>query len=99
MKGVFTHPFTKFVAKKVVFYVAVTFVAVTLVFFIPRLMPGNPVDQMIHPSNGQQLGGGADYLKLRAALIAYFGMDKPLFDQYISYWGKFLTLNLGPRTR
>jgi peptide/nickel transport system permease protein len=96
MKGLFTHPFTKFVAKKAVFYVAVTFVAVTLVFFIPRLMPGNPVDQMIHPSSGQQLGGGADYLKLRAALTAYFGLDKPLFDQYISFWGKFLTLNLGP---
>jgi peptide/nickel transport system permease protein len=96
MKGLFTHPFAKFVGKKIVFYAVVTFVAATLVFLIPHLMPGNPVDQMIHPSNGAQMGGGVDYLRLRAQLISYFGLDKPLFDQYISYWGQLLTLNLGP---
>jgi ABC-type dipeptide/oligopeptide/nickel transport system permease component len=49
MKSLFTHPFTRFVGKKAIFYLIVAVIALTFIFLIPRLMPGNPVDRMIPP--------------------------------------------------
>jgi len=88
--------FAAFVAKKVVFYLIVAFVAMTFVFFITHLMPGNPVDRMIASLTSGGPGGGQTYLKLKAQLMDYFGLNKPLFEQYLIFWRELFTLNLGP---
>jgi peptide/nickel transport system permease protein len=93
-KSLFSHSFAKFVANKVIFYAVVTYVAATFVFFIPHLMPGNPVDRMIGQSPPTNIG--PNYLELRRQLSEYFGLNKPLFDQYVSFLGQLITLNLGP---
>ena len=49
MRNPFSHPFAKFLLKKVFFYLIVAIVALNFIFLIPRLMPGNPIDQMIPP--------------------------------------------------
>jgi peptide/nickel transport system permease protein len=90
MKRLYTHPFIRFVGKKAVFYLIVAFIALTFIFLIPRLMPGNPVDQMIPPGT-TDLGR----LRLRAELEKYFGLDKPLHEQYIDFWANLLRGNLG----
>jgi peptide/nickel transport system permease protein len=79
------HPFARFVVKKVVFYLIVAFIALNIVFFIPRLMPGNPVDQMIPPGIPQ-----AGMIRIRESLTEYFGFDRPLHEQYISFWANLL---------
>jgi peptide/nickel transport system permease protein len=90
MKRIFIHPFIRFVGKKAVFYVIVAFISLTFIFLIPRLMPGNPVDQMIPPGTTD-----AGRLRLKAELERYFGLDKPLFEQYINFWANLLRGNLG----
>ena len=90
MKNTFTHPFAKFLYKKIVFYSIVAFVALTFIFLIPRLMPGNPVDQMIPPGTTD-----VGRLRLKAELEKYFGLDKPLQVQYIDFWANLLRGNLG----
>ena len=90
MKRLFAHPFIRFVGKKAVFYLIVAFIALTFIFFIPRLMPGNPVDRMIPPGT-TDLGR----LRLRAELERYFGLDKPLYAQYVDFWANLLRGNLG----
>jgi peptide/nickel transport system permease protein len=90
-KGLFSHPFVRFLAKKVVFYVIVAFVATTLVFYLTRMMPGNPVERMVTSVTGSGIN-----LKLKAMLMEYFGLNKPLFDQYLDFWRELFTLNLGP---
>jgi len=96
MRRVFTHPFTKFVGRKAVFYLIVAFIALTFIFLIPRLMPGNPVDQMIPPGTTD-----VGRLKLRAELEKYFGLrnpdgtPRPYIDQYIDFWANLLRGNLG----
>lgn len=90
MKRLFTHPFAKFVGKKAVFYLIVAFIALTVIFLIPRLMPGNPVDQMIPPGTTD-----VGRLRLKAELEKYFGLDKPLHKQYIDFWANLLRGNLG----
>jgi len=93
LRRFFTNSFVKFVAKKVVFYAIVMFVAMTFVFFIPRIVPVNPIDLMIpRPSGGIS---PEQYAEIRNYYMRFFGLDKPLFDQYIIFWRQILTLDLG----
>nr|MDO8133001.1 ABC transporter permease [Candidatus Njordarchaeum guaymaensis] len=90
MKSLFTHPFVRFVCKKVVFYLIVAFVALNFIFLIPRLLPGNPIDQMIPPGTTDE-----GRLRLKAELEKYFGLDRPLHEQYINFWANLLRGDLG----
>jgi len=95
------HPFVKFLTKKIVFYLVVAFIAVTLVFLLPRLMPGNPIDLMISHSPTSPIAGGTHtgstttLESMRRAMMAHFGLDKPLFEQYLNFWGQLLHGDLG----
>ncbi len=84
------HPFAKFITKKAVFYLIVAFIAFTFIFLIPRLMPGNPVDQMISPGVAS-----LERQRLRNVLLEYYGLDKPLHEQYVNFWANLLRGNLG----
>jgi len=64
----------------------VLFLVVTLVFFMLRLIPGDPVD-FILGENAQQ----AD----RAMLLKNSGLDLPLKEQYIRYWKNIANGQLG----
>jgi peptide/nickel transport system permease protein len=92
VRNPFTHPYFSFVCKKVVFYMIVAFVAISFVFLIPRLMPGNPVEVMIKPHRS---GTGPNMTAVTSALMKYFGLDKPLYQQYINFWVQLANGNLG----
>lgn len=70
-------------------YLIVLVVAITLNFFLPRLMPGNPL----------ALLAGVDVGLLkpeeRAQIIEGAGLDRPLGEQYLRYWGDLLQGDLG----
>lgn len=93
LKGLFAHPFVRFVAKKTVFYVIVAFVAITLIFFIPRFMPGDPISFLM-PRQSANITPEL-YEQIRRYYMSYFGLDKPLFDQFINFWRQILTGDLG----
>ena len=42
------------IARRLGFYLVTAVVAVSLDFFIPRLIPGNPVDAILAKAQGQQ---------------------------------------------
>ena len=65
-------------------------IALTFIFLVPRLMPGNPVDRLIPPGTTD-----VGRLRLRAELERYFGLDKPLLEQYVAFWANLLRGNLG----
>ena len=62
------------------------FVSVTLVFFIVRAMPSNPVTLMISPQLSEEA---------QQALMVFYGLDKPKSVQYLLYMKKLLHGNLG----
>jgi peptide/nickel transport system permease protein len=67
------------------------FVLVTLNFWLPRAMPGNPIDALIaQGSNGFVFGEEA-----RTKLAQYYGLDKPLGTQYLDYLGRLARGDLG----
>lgn len=63
-------------------------VALSINFFLPRAMGGNPADFMA----SQLALGSPEYAQL---LKQQFGLDKNIFEQYISYFVQLLQGNLG----
>ncbi|MCX7323640.1 MAG: ABC transporter permease [Hyphomicrobiales bacterium] len=57
-----------------------------LVFGILRLLPADPVGMSLPPG-----ATAADYEKLKQA----FGLDRPLFEQYLIWLGKLLSGDMG----
>lgn len=73
----------------------VVLLAVTINFLIPRLMPGDPVEQQLNQlaaSSGGQMG---DIQAMAAAYRAKFGLDQPILSQYLSYWQDVLRFDFG----
>jgi peptide/nickel transport system permease protein len=70
-------------------FVLTFFLAISINFFLPRLVPGNPL-QLIAGNAAPQLG------KERVeALLAQYGLDKPLPEQYLLYLKQLACGDLG----
>ena len=78
---------TKYILKRVGISLVTIFVLVTVVFFLARLMPGGPF-------NDPKLSETA-----RENLSAYYGFDKPLLEQYITYLKNILSFDFGFSTK
>jgi peptide/nickel transport system permease protein len=76
-------------------FILVVFVAVTVNFIVPRLAPGDPVTQRLEAMANQGTALGGDFTKLVEAYKAKFGYDKPLWQQYLNYWGDIFRGDLG----
>ncbi len=83
----------RYVLQKLGFYVAALWAALTLNFFIPRWMPGDPVDIMI----SKLATRGPVTPATRHAIELLLGTDtqQPLWQQYIAYLGQIFSGNLG----
>ena len=73
----------KYILKRVLISLATLLVLITAVFFLVRLMPGDPLASEKMPP------------EVRANLEAYYGLDKPLIVQYFTYMGQLLKGNMG----
>jgi len=62
---------------------------VTLVFFSLHLAPGDPISMLIPPETGGAATAIADQIR------AKYGLDKPLFTQYVIYLGNLVRLDFG----
>ncbi|MFR9724911.1 ABC transporter permease [Streptomyces sp. MS19] len=84
----------RYYARKLGFYVIALWAALTLNFFIPRMMPGSPVDTLL--AKLQQRGGSVTP-EAREAFELMLGTDSgaPLWNQYTDYLGNLFTGDLG----
>lgn len=64
----------------------VLWAVVTILFLLFRLMPGNPMAAYIDPTFTAEQ---------QEALMAQFGLDKPLWSQYFTYLGNLLQGEMG----
>ncbi|MCE0555406.1 MULTISPECIES: ABC transporter permease [Motilimonas] len=79
-----------FVLRRLGFYLIAFFFAATFNFFLPRLMPGDPITVMFS-SQGNPLP-----VESIAALKETFGfVDGPLYEQYFIYLKSVVTWDLG----
>ncbi len=84
-----------YVARRIgVFFLVVIF-AVSINFLIPRLRPTNPVAARMYEFAASGAGRAGDFRELIEVYNAKFGLDKPLWQQYLIYWGDVLRFDLG----
>ena len=62
-------------------YAFTVWAAVSVVFLLPRLMPGDPLQSLDDPDSGSYVYDDA----IRNQVEAYYGLDRPLIEQYGSY--------------
>jgi len=75
---------------RALFYIITAFAAITINFFLPRMMPGDPIERMLVRFQGQ-LSPEAVF-----ALRKLFGEgDDNLWTQYWAYWGNIFRGDLG----
>jgi peptide/nickel transport system permease protein len=70
-------------------------VAATLVFFLPRIAPGDPIEQKVlqmQTLSGNEMG---DVNEIIESYQRKFGLDKPIGQQYINYLGNLARGDLG----
>jgi peptide/nickel transport system permease protein len=82
----------RYLTRKITIYLLTFFVAVSIDWAIPRLMPGNPIDGLIariqaDPAASEQLHG---------FFTESFELDQPLWKQYLNFWWGLLHGDLGP---
>jgi peptide/nickel transport system permease protein len=82
----------RYFGRKLFTYTLTFFIAATIDWLIPRLMPGNPVQSLV--SRTRVLDADAS-----TALVAYynnlFGLDRSLPEQFLAFWGSLLHGDLG----
>ena len=88
--------FKTFFLPRIVQWLVVIFIGVTLTFLIPRLSPVNPIDTAMGRLTAFQTMSPEATLALRASLLDLYGMDGSLLSQYLSFWKRVLTFDLGP---
>ena len=83
---------SRYLLRKVVLYVLTFFVAVSVDWAIPRLMPGDPISGLLarlqaDPTAAEELQG---------YFTKSFGLDRPLWQQYLDFWRGLVQGDLGP---
>lgn len=79
-----------YVLRRLGFYVVAFWASITLNFFLPRLMPGDPVSRMFARMQDSMQPEQIDQLR------RLFGLDeRPMWQQYLSYIGDMFTGNMG----
>jgi len=79
------------VVRAVVLYAVTLLAVVTVIFAIPRAMPGDPLQAREDPTDSLYVSDPA----ARQRLLAYYGLDKPLIVQYREYLGRIAHGDLG----
>jgi oligopeptide transport system permease protein len=72
-----------YIVRRLAIALIAIFVLATVTFFLMRLVPGDP------------FAGPRVAPEIRAALHAYYGLDRPLFEQYVIYMLNLLQGDLG----
>src|SRR5262245_9998336 len=85
--------YLKFLAQRLLVLVLTVFISITVVFFVPRMVPGNPLGAVF--LNLAQMGGSAGASDLIAEYERIFGLDQSLWTQYVSFLRELTHGNLG----
>jgi peptide/nickel transport system permease protein len=84
-----------YVARRIGVFLLVVVLAVSINFLIPRLRSTNPVEARMNEFAAQGGGNTANIKQLIAIYNEKFGLDKPLWEQYLNYWKDVAHFDLG----
>jgi peptide/nickel transport system permease protein len=81
----------RYFGRKLLIYAVTFFVAVTIDWMIPRFMPGDPIQTMLARASLRPEANHA----LQAYYTNVFGLDLPVWQQYLNFWTALLHGDLG----
>lgn len=81
----------RMIARRIGLYLITAVVAVTVNFFIPRLMPGNPAQAVLSRVQAQVSKQAMNALELQYGVLTKTGV----WGQYLHYWNQLLHGDLG----
>lgn len=85
----------RYVARRFIVFLLTIWLSATIVFIVPRLAPGDPIGAML--GEIQQMSGfveGSD--EMIADWRARFGLDEPVYVQYVRFLISTVTFDFGP---
>ena len=85
---------TTYVLKRIGMFLLTVWLGTSIIFIIPRLAPGDPVQAMV----GRMINEGANLEHSDVLIAAWrqrFGLDQPLYIQYFRYLYNSITFNTG----
>jgi len=78
--------YRRYYGQKLLWYLLTLFVALALNFFLPRMMPGDPIAAMVSQAIGDgAILGAEDIMAIELQFIERFGLDRPLPMQFLIY--------------
>jgi peptide/nickel transport system permease protein len=84
-----------YIAKRFLQFLIIIFVANSLTFLLPRLVPGDPVSQAITMKAAAAGKQNVDIQAWAKEYKARFGLDQPLWRQYLNYWRDVVRFDFG----
>ncbi|MEW5829194.1 MAG: ABC transporter permease [Chloroflexota bacterium] len=83
----------RYFGRKILIYLLTFFLAVTIDWMIPRFMPGDPVRNML---TRVSVNTNASAIQVMYDYYSHlFGLDLPLWQQYLSFWKSLFMGELG----
>ena len=83
-------------ARRLVFYVFALWVALTINFLLPRLMPGSPLDGILQHLTPSQLSANPGIVQTYEALLG--GGDNSIWEDYVTYLSRIVHFDFGVST-
>jgi peptide/nickel transport system permease protein len=74
----------KYILLRFLQFLAIVFIANSLTFIVPRLVPGDPIVEYLN--NQQLLNPNPKFDEWVDEYKAKFGVNRPLWQQYVSFW-------------
>lgn len=87
----------RYLIPRIIQYLTLIVVGITVTYVIPRLAPTDPVEAQI--SRMMSLGSSVDPASveaMRTALTDLYGLSGSPLEQYFAFWGRLLRGDLGP---
>jgi peptide/nickel transport system permease protein len=82
----------RYFARKLITYAVAFFVATTVDWAIPHLMPGNPIQLYLSRFS---ITSESQYNALQKMFAKSFGLNQPLWKQYLNFWDGVVHWNFG----
>lgn len=87
----------RYISARLLSYLLVVFIGVTIVFFVPRFTPVSAAEAIISQAYSQGSFLDPDAAEaMRENLLESFGLQGTLLEQYGGFWSRALTGNFGP---
>lgn len=85
--------YLRYFGQRFALLVLTVFISITVVFFVPRLVPGDPLSSIM--SNLASVGGSRGATELMDEYRRMFGLDQSLWQQYLNFLAQLARGNLG----